>query len=285
MSRLEQLSVITDEISQDFEHALKVAAEYCVKCIDVRKIWNKNIALFTNEELELLKETLMKYDMKIGVVTGPFGKCYLPSSRFARKRKNKLSKNPTYNMSFFERLVEIADFFNTKYIRIFAFLRIGIKSKEEGWKEMIHLLNPYIKKAEAVNKILLVENDLFMNVGTIEQTKRFFNDITSKSVKLVLDPGNYFMEGEPTTPDAYEYFYNNNLVGHFHVKDPKRKIPGFGATFGVVGEGKIDYKSLFKQAIDHEYKGYFCLETHSLMNKDIISRKSLENMKKWLEEL
>ncbi len=124
-----------------------------------------------------------------------------------------------------------------------------------------------------------------MNVGTIEQTKRFFDEIKSNSVKLVLDPGNYFMEREPTTPDAYEYFYENNLVGHVHVKDPKRRISKLGATFTIVGEGKIDYKPLFKQAIDHGYEGYFSLETHALRNKEYISRKSLENMCAWLKEL
>ena len=264
------LCVITDEISQDFEHALDVALEYGIKTVDLRKIWNKNIVNFTNDELSRLKEALTKREMKVRVITGPIGKSSL--------------KKASINLSDFDRILEISDFFNTCFIRIFT-MRIGIKSSIEKWNEMIRLFKPIIAKAEQLDKILLLENDIGMNVATIEQCKRFFNEIKSQNVKLLLDPGNFFMVRDATTPEAYKYFYENDLVGHIHVKDPSRKLPKLGALFSVVGEGKIDYKSLFKQAIDYGYKGFIALETHSLKNKEKISRKSLENMSKWLDEL
>jgi sugar phosphate isomerase/epimerase len=270
MSRLDQLCVITDEISQDFEHALDVALEYGVKNIDLRKIWNKNIVNFTDDELNRLKDAVNKRNMKVCVITGPIGKCSL--------------KKASENLSNFNRIIEISDFFNTPFIRIFT-IKFGLKSNITKWNEMKNLLKPIITKAEELNKILLLENDIGMNVATIEQCKRFFDEMNSQNVKLLLDPGNFFMVREPTTPDAYEYFYENNLVGHIHIKDPSRKLPKLGALFGVVGEGKIDYIPLFKQAIDHGYKGFFSLETHSLSGKEKASRKSLEYMAKWLEEL
>jgi sugar phosphate isomerase/epimerase len=284
MSRLDQLNVITDEISQDFEHALDVAAEYGIKAVDIRKAWDKNIALFNDDELNKLQESLDKRSMKVAVITGPFGKCLIPGAKYI-KEKESLMRNPNFNLGLFDRLVEISDFFNTPYIRIFALLKLGYKPKEERWEKMKEILSPYIKKAEELGKILLVENDLGMNVASIEETTRFFDEIQSPSVKLVLDPGNYYMDRDLTTAEAYQHFYDKKLVAHMHVKDPKTKIPKFGSTFGIVGAGKIDYKVLFKQAIDSGYKGYFCLETHSLRNKEEISRKSLENMSKWLEEL
>jgi len=285
MSGLDQLAVITDEISQDFEHALDVAAEYGVKTIDLRKIWNKNIALFTDGELNRLKEALDKRDMKVAVVTGPIGKCLLPSAKFVKEKKKSVMRNPDYNVSLFDRIVEISDFFNTPYIRIFSFFRFGAKDKKKAWREMIDLLYPLAKKAEKKGKILLMENDFGMQVYSLNNTKQFFVDINSEAFKLVLDPGNFYVEGEPTTPEAYDFLYNQNLVGHMHVKDPQKKRPIIGAKYGVVGEGKIDYRLLFKQAIENGFKGYFSLETHALRNKEIISRKSLENMAKWLKEL
>lgn len=270
MTKIDQLCVITDEIGQDFEHCLDVAAEYGVKNIDLRKIWSKNIADFTNDELNQLKEALDKRNMRVCVVTGPIGKCSL--------------KNANENLNKFDRIVEISDFFNTSLIRIFT-IKFGLKSTIEKWNQMVSLFKPIVAKAEKLNKTLLVENDIGMNVATIEQCKRFFDEINSQNVKLLLDPGNFYMVREPTTPKAYEYFYENNLVGHIHIKDPSRKLPKLGALFGVVGEGKIDYKTLFKQAIDNGYKGYFALETHALRNKEEISRKSLENMAQWLNDL
>ena len=283
MSKIDQLSVITDEISQDFERALDVALEYGVKTVDLRTIWNKNITFFTDDELAKLKDLLDERKMKIGVITGPIGKTMLPISKFA-KDKESLMRNPTYNLGFFDRIFEISDFFQTPHIRIFTFLRLGVKSEEEGWNKMIELLSPWIEKAEKRSKTLHVENDLGMLVGTIEQTKRFFEQIDSKNVKLLLDPGNYFMEKDLTTSEAYEPFYEKDIVGHMHIKDPKRKLPVAGATFTVVGEGHIDYRLLLKQALDHDYKGNFILETHSIRNKEEVSKKSLENLSNWLKE-
>ena len=282
MSKLDQLSVITDEISQDFEHSLDVASKFGLKTVDLRTIWNKNITFFTDDELESLKRALDERKMRVGVITGPLGKCMLPISKYAKKNEN-LMRNPDYNLGFFDRIFEISDFFQTPHIRIFTFLRLGVKSQDEGWNKMIELLTPWIEKAEKQNKVLHVENDLGMQVGSIEQTKRFFNEINSKNVKLLLDPGNFFMEKDRTTPEAYQDFYDQGIIGHMHIKDPKHKLP-VAATFTVVGEGKIDYPSLLKQAIDHDFNGYFILETHSIRNKEEVSKRSLKNLANWLKE-
>jgi len=284
MSKIDQLCVITDEIGQDFEHCLDVAAEYGVKAVDLRKIWKKNIANFTDDELEKLKVALDKRGMKVIVITGPIGKCLAPNARFSRDEGESSMRNPEFNVSQFDRLVEISNFFNTPYIRIFSFFRTGVKDKEKGWNDVIELLKPLATKAEKLNKILLLENDFGMFVYDFKTTLRFFKEIDSPAFKLILDPGNYWVEKEATTTEAFQFLYDKNLVGHMHVKDPHKRRPLLGAKFDIVGEGNIDYKSLFKQAIDNGFTGYFSLETHALRNKEAISRKSLENMAKWLND-
>ena len=285
MNYSNQLSVITDEISQDFEHALDVAAEFEITTIDVRNVWNKNIALLSNDELYKMKEALECRNMRVNVITSPFGKCFLPSSRFSTNKKKSLIRNTKYNLELFEQIIEIADFFNTSNIRIFSFFQKRKNKVKVKWEEMIKLFKPYVKIAEELGKTLLLENDYLLMVANIENTKRFFEDLNSEALKLILDPGNYYMEGDPTTPEAYSYFYEKDLVKHIHVKDPKYMIPGITGIFTVVGEGKIDYESLFKQAIDFDYKGYFCLETHVLRNKENISKKSFQNMYNILKDL
>ena len=285
MNHAHQISVVTDEISQDFERALDVAVEYNITTVDVRSLWNKNIALLNENELIKMKKALDKRNMHINVITSPFGRCVLPSSRLSTNKKKSLLRNTKYNLGLFERIIEIADFFETPNIRIFSFFQKRKDKVKEKWEEMIELLTPYVKKAEDLDKILLLENDYLLMVANIENTKRFFEDLNSEALKLILDPGNYYMEGDATTPEAYSYFYEKDLVKHIHVKDPKYMIPGITGIFTVVGEGKIDYESLFKQAIDCDYKGYFCLETHALRNKENISKKSLKNMYNILKDL
>jgi sugar phosphate isomerase/epimerase len=134
--------------------------------------------------------------------------------------------------------------------------------------------------------VLLLENEQITFAETIAHTLRFFDEIgNSPAIKLNLDPGNFFSAHEPVTPDAYEPFYQRELVAHIHVKDPKFRIPFAGSFFDVVGEGKINYKALFQQAIEHNYTGLFSLETHAPRNKEKISTKSLKNLTEMLTKL
>ena len=74
-------------------------------------------------------------------------------------------------MSYFDRIVEIAELFNTPYIRIFNFLKplFGLKS-EDKWREMIDLMKPYAEKAEKKKVVLLLENESVAFSDTIANT-------------------------------------------------------------------------------------------------------------------
>ncbi len=279
------LGVITDEISQDFAHALEVAQQFGLTTVELRSIGHKNIALFANDELQHLKDLLTARAMKVNVVSGPFAKCVLPNSRWAKEGGTSFARNPTYNLGCFDRLVEIATFFDTPLIRIFNFLKFGARGFEKGWAQMKETLSRYVQKAESAGKILVLENDIGFFADTVAHTRRVFEEIRSPALKLNLDPGNFFSVKSPTTPDAFHWFYDEGLVAHMHVKDARRRFPLIGGNWGVVGEGRIDYRSLFKQAMEHGYEGYFSLETHPLKNKEEKSVKSLHNLTQMLQEL
>ncbi|MBD3349974.1 MAG: TIM barrel protein [Candidatus Lokiarchaeota archaeon] len=285
MENMDQLSIITDEICQNIEHVLDISQKYGIKDVELRKVWDKNIANFTDSDLKKLKKLLDERNMGVSMISGPFGKCVLPGSKYAKNNGESFSRNVEYNLGLFERLVEISDILETQNIRVFNFLKMGSEVNEESWKLMMDTIKPYVNKAESLNKVLMLENEHFCFLDTIKNTRRFFNEIDSNAIKLNLDPGNYYSAGEPTDTKAYEEFYENNWVGHVHVKDPKFKLPFIGGTFGVVGKGKIDYKSLFKQALRHDYDGYFSLETHVLIKKEKTSIRSLENISDMLKSL
>jgi sugar phosphate isomerase/epimerase len=285
MPLLDQLTVITDELTQDFRQALNLADSIGLKTVEIRKIWNKNIALFTDDDLQRMKKYLNKKNMKISVISSPFGKCVLPNSLWATNKTASMSRNPNYNMSFFDRIVEIANFFDTPYIRFFNFLKMG-PSSEKKWREMITLLKPYAQKAEKQKKILLLENESVAFSDTIANTIRFLDEINSPAVKLNLDPGNFFSVNQPTSPEAYKVFYDRNWVQHMHIKDARNRLLNLHSVFDVVGTGKINYKDLIQQALDNNYTGYFSLETHSpsnLMQKSVTSLRYLKDLMEKIE--
>jgi sugar phosphate isomerase/epimerase len=286
MVLLDQLTVITDELTQDFRQALNIASSVGCKTVEVRKVWNKNIALFTDEELNRMKKYLDKKNMGVSVIASPLFKCVLPSSKFSTNKSASLSRNPNYNMSYFDRVMEIADFFNTPYVRIFNFLKplFGLK-KEEAWREMINLIKPFAEKAEKKKKILVLENESVTFSDTIANTVRFLNEIDSPAIRLNLDPGNFYSFKQPVEPEAYEVFYQNGWVQHMHIKDARTRILKLQSLFDVVGSGNIDYKALIQQAVDHNYTGYFSLETHAASNLMQKSVTSLRYLKDILEKI
>jgi sugar phosphate isomerase/epimerase len=280
-----RLSVITDELSQDFDLALDTAKDFGIEAVEVRSIWNKNIALLPGEDLDRMKAALDRRQMRVSVISSPFGKCFLPKSWLAAKSGTSLSRNPSFNLGLFDHLVELADFFGTKYIRIFAFFKDSFTITQEKWHQVVENLQPYIDRAEEAKKILLVENEHVCYTDTIANTLQFFEKLQSPALKLNLDPGNFYSAKEPVTPEAYDVFYQKKLVEHMHIKDPQYRIPAIGSNFAAVGTGKIDYRTLIKQAEAYGFTGWYTLETHTLKNKLEVSKKSLTYLHDLLKSL
>ena len=92
-----QLSVITDEISQDFAHAVEVAAkEFAVGFVELRGIWNKNIVNLDAKEVAEVQSLLKKHDLKVTDIASPLFKVDWPGAP-----KSKYSpKGSSYGASF-----------------------------------------------------------------------------------------------------------------------------------------------------------------------------------------
>src|ERR1041385_8630250 len=76
-----QLSVITDEISQDFGHAVEVAAnEFGVGFVELRGLWNKNIVNLDAKEVSEVQNLLKKYDVKVTDIASPLFKVDWPGA-------------------------------------------------------------------------------------------------------------------------------------------------------------------------------------------------------------
>src|SRR5690348_10135093 len=76
-----QLSVITDEISQDFGHAVEVAAkEFGVGRVEIRGLWKKNIVNLDAKEVAEAKSLLAKYGLQVTDIASPLFKVDWPGA-------------------------------------------------------------------------------------------------------------------------------------------------------------------------------------------------------------
>lgn len=285
------LSVITDEISQDLEEVIRLIEPYHLTHIELRKVWQQNIALFSDENLDRLKRLLDENRLKVSVISGPVLKCVLPTSWLNRDRKkhakNKKSFtfNVDWNISLMDRVIEIAEFLDVPYVRAFSFFKGPKPPKlEKAWPIVVKHIQDYVDKAKVKGKTVVVENEGPCFVDTIPRCLQLLEDVDDSHLKLICDPGNFFttQPKDIYAPRDYEPIIPH--TAHMHVKDPLRKIPFF-ALFGVVGEGNLDYPGIFQKYLENGYRGFFSLETHAARHRLEISLQSLQSMQDMLQKI
>src|SRR5205814_1719242 len=72
-----QLAAITDEISQDFEHALDVLLEYGATGAELRGLWGTNIADLSDDQVTRARTALRARGLRAVCLATPFYKCDL----------------------------------------------------------------------------------------------------------------------------------------------------------------------------------------------------------------
>src|SRR5271167_3660892 len=76
-----RISVINDEISQDFGHACEVASrEFGMGWIELRGMWKKNIVNLDEKEVGEARRILDKYQLKVTDIASPLFKADWPGA-------------------------------------------------------------------------------------------------------------------------------------------------------------------------------------------------------------
>ena len=76
-----RISIINDEISQDFGHACEVASrDFGMQWIELRSMWNKNIVNLDEKEVAEARALLEKYQLKVTDIASPLFKVDWPGA-------------------------------------------------------------------------------------------------------------------------------------------------------------------------------------------------------------
>ncbi|HSV74060.1 MAG TPA: sugar phosphate isomerase/epimerase family protein [Chthonomonadales bacterium] len=254
------LSVITDEISQDFEYALDVMLEYGVRAAELRGLWGANIAELTPAQTDHAKRGLSERGMVVSCLATPFYKCDLGEEAAAVAGQMHLARARGHGeqMALLERCCGLAHAFGTPLIRVFTFWRRGDLTPEiEG--RIVDAFEEPVRIAEREGVTLVLENEHACYIGTGAETARVVRAIGSPHVRVCWDPGNALAAGERPFPDGYAAV--RGLVDHVHVKDATVQPDG-SPRWCVVGDGEVGYTGHVEALRGDGYTGYVSLETH-----------------------
>jgi len=266
-----KLAAITDEISQDFEHALDVLLEYGISAAELRGLWGTNIADLTDDQVTRAKAALNARGMKVAGLATPFYKCDLARDDAPEPAaRGPLHLAPPRGLeqqfTLLERCAQLAHAFETPYLRVFAFWRKDVLTPELEERIADAFVAPLaLARKEGIT--LILENEHACMIGSGAESARLLGRIDSPYMRACWDPGNAFSLGETSYPDGYEAV--RPWIAHVHVKDGcmvETSDHGLQARWCVMGEGEIDYPGQFAALRRDGYAGYVSLETHYVPN-------------------
>ena len=280
-----RVSVINDEISQDFGHACEIATrEFAMNWIELRGMWKKNIVNLDETEVAEARRILEKYQLKVTDIASPLFKSDWPGAP-----KSKYSENKSFGASFspaqqdevLDRAIAMAKAFATDRVRCFDFWRLDDPAP---YRSAINdRLRQAAEKAGKNGIILLLENDSGLNTATGAEAAKVLSAVQSPWLMLNWDPGNAAASGEIPYPDGYNLLPKNR-IGHCHCKDAVKK--GKKYDWAPMGGGIIDWAGQFKAFKRDGYHFAVSLETHwnGGGSPEESTRKSWAGMKKLLRQ-
>jgi len=280
-----KLSIITDEISQDFGHTLEVASkEFGFGYVEVRTLWKKNIINLDAKEISEVQRLLKQYDLKVTDIASPLFKTDWPGAPKSKFSPDKPQFGADYSFAeqaaVMERSIAAAQALGTNRVRCFDFWRL--EDPKPFRAAMDEKLRTAAVEAAAKGITLLLENEFACNTATGEEAARTLQAVTSPSLLLNWDPGNAAYRGEIAFPDGFQKLPKER-IGHVHCKDVA-KNPDQTYAWAAMGTGIIDFVGQFRALVQAGYRGTMSLETHwkGAGSPEESSRQSWAGMKKQL---
>jgi len=259
-----RVAVITDEISQDFDHACYVAArEFGMQWVEVRGLWDKNLMNLTSAEIAEAQKIVAKYQLRVTDIASPLFKVDwpgAPTSKYSPKH-DQFNADFTYEQQpeVLEKCIEAAKAFQTDRVRGFDFWRLEDQAPYR--KAINEKLQDAAAQLHKHGIIFLLENEMACNTATGAEAAKTLAAVPASDFMLNWDPGNAAAAGEVPYPNGWDLL-SKSRIGHCHCKDVVMKSGGEGFEWMPVGKGIIDWVGQFEAMKKAGYNLGVSLETH-----------------------
>lgn len=279
-----KVGLISDEVSNDLEVALKFLQSFNLQWAELRNLWTHYVTEAPPEEITRAKKLLAQYNMRVSAIDTAFFKTLLPGTKSQFNTDPHSQRTPTFEeqTELLRRAIDRAKAFGTRYLRIFSFFRVD--DPNIVFDQVVENLKKAVKIAEQHNVVLLLENEHTCNIGTGREAARALDAVRSPYLGLNWDPGNAFMLGEKPYPDGYNLLPKKRLL-HMHLKDAVLNPETGKKEWMPVGRGQIDFLGQFRALLKDGFTGSMSLETHYKNKADDKVESSRESMNGIIETI
>ncbi|AGK99402.1 sugar phosphate isomerase/epimerase family protein [Clostridium pasteurianum] len=238
-----KLSAFGDEISQKLGNQLKVLKKFNIDFIEIRSVEDVQLLEYNTSIIKEFKKVLDDYNIKVSSLASPIGKISIRGDL-----KTHLEK--------FKRAVEIAEYLNTKYIRIFSFY-IDEGSTPGNYKnQVIEELTKYTEYVKNSDIVLLHENEKHIFGDTLDRCLYIFQNLKTDKLRAVFDPANFVQCNQH---DLYKtYLKLKPYIEYFHIKDAVY----LDGEVVPAGQGNGELFNILNDLSKSNYNGFISLEPH-----------------------
>ena len=284
-----KVGVISDEISDDFDHACSVIAnDFGLHWVELRAMWGKNLQQSSDAELAKAEEIIRKYGLQVTDIASPLFKVNWPGapvSPYGSTGDLHGATDTEYNKQseVLERSIALAKRFKTNKVRCFDFWRLDdVKPYRAAINERLGQAAEVAAKQQV---LLVLENEFECNTATGREAGATLSGISNSNLALNWDPGNAVMRGElDAYPNGWDAIPKERLH-HCHVKNAIKDKTG-KMVWSPVNLGYVDWEAQFRALKAFGYSDGVSLETHwrGGGSPEASSRESWAGMKKSLQE-
>jgi sugar phosphate isomerase/epimerase len=259
------ISVINDEISQDFDRACFVIAhDFGLHWIELRSMWEKNVTELSAAQLNEAQKILAKYKLQVTDIASPLFKTDwpgAPKSPYSAKGDLHGATEAAFKEQdeILERSIALAKEFKTGKVRCFDFWRLDDVAPYRA--AIDEKLRSAAESAGKQGILLLLENEYACNTATGREAARTMNAVQTPHLALNWDPGNAVMRGEL---DAFPSGWNplpKDRIHHCHCKNAVKSADG-KIEWSPVGVGFVDWTAQFRALKSVGFHEAVSLETH-----------------------
>ncbi len=261
-----KLGVITDGISRDFEHALRVMNEVELEYAELQYLWEKEVGDLNDDEMDRAKSLVDRYGVKVSCISRHnFAGLLVGQTEVGDEQHQR-------HMDGLERCLAMAEAFACPRVRIMSFRREMILFGKDGadhwivshgaWDRLLQLLKPAVDLAARRGITLVLETGNNAMVPSAYLGRKLVDDIGSPHLKILWDPGNCLYASEPAFPEGYASL-RGGALGHFHIKDQIVDMPKATVAFCSLGKGQMApyLEGIARGLVEDGYDGVISFES------------------------
>jgi sugar phosphate isomerase/epimerase len=257
-----RLGVITDEISEDFEHALAVCADLGIRDIELRSIWGTSIVDHDDDSLRRIEQLIRDGGFAVCGIASPYLKCHFSDIAAAGGRTHSATTTTRDDQpAILERSLEVATRLDAPLVRAFSFWRVENPAAVRD--ELLDTLREATERTNGAGKLLGLENEYACNIATGAEAAWYLERIPDATLGMIWDPGNIVALG--VQPGPVDFAHVSGRIHHVHVKDG---VSLAGEAFTVIGQGITGWPRQLELLSASGYDGILSLETHFDLDGD-----------------